>query len=133
MKALTIFSLALASLLFSAGASPLSANIDPAHEWPIVEVVPGSHVYARELAAGKIRGLNDTQIQEVIDLYRAHQIPKGDYGDSVAKSDCFTLHIDTEKDFSDFRIKEMDFPGMKTEKGISVIEYFFSRKRCVSR
>ncbi|MBN9564676.1 MAG: hypothetical protein J0G29_01060 [Alphaproteobacteria bacterium] len=128
MKALTIFSLALASLLFSAGASPLSANIDPAHEWPIVEVVPGSHVYAREFAAEDIRDNNITQA--VVDLYNTFHPTKGVYGYSVLKGECFTLFIDTEKDFSDFRIKEKDFPGMKTENGISVIEQISIKKAC---
>jgi hypothetical protein len=36
-----------------------------------------------------------------------------------------------EKSFDDFRIKEKDFPGMKTEKGISVLEFFFVNDDCM--
>jgi len=131
VKALTIFSLVLASLLFSAGASPLSANIDPAHEQGIERLAPG--VYARESAAIRIQLLNETQFQEVIDLFRNRQPPKKGRGFSDAENDCFALQIKTERSFEDLRIKEKDFPDMKTEKGISVIEFFFVNEDCARK
>jgi len=128
MNNLTSLFLALAAFLLSAGMNLASANIDPAHEWPIVKVAQG--VYAREPAALDISALSPTQRQQVIDLFHTHQPPKDGYGFSVSKDNCFTLYIKTEAEFLDFGIQAQDYPGMETDKGVSLIDQISIRKSC---
>jgi hypothetical protein len=128
MNNLTSLFLALAAFLLSAGMNLASANIDPAHEWPIVKVAQG--VYAREPAAVDISALSPTQRQQVIDLFHTHQPPKDGYGFSLATNGCYSLQILTEKSFEDFGVEETNFPDMKTQKGISVLEYFSTKRSC---
>jgi len=130
MNNLTSLFLALAAFLLSAGMNLASANIDPAHEWPIVKVAQG--VYAREPAALDISALSPTQRQQVIDLFHTHQPPKDGYGFSLATNGCFDLYIRVKKDFEYFGVKEEDFPGMRTNNGVSVLEQIHIHKTCLN-
>lgn len=88
-----------ALFLFSAGASPLSANIDPI--WPEgnEQISPG--VFARSSTAGDIRSLRITQ--EISQLYHTFQsIPKAGPGVSLAENRCFAIYIRTQNGLPEF-------------------------------